>query len=239
MNGRAVLVDLDGTLVDTAPDIVAAVDLTLAELGVPPLPCATVRGFIGNGVPTLVRRVLQASGGGIDEGLALALFQHHYRSTNGRFGSVFPGVRAGLAALRDAGCRLACVTNKPQAATAALLDVHALAPWFDVVVAGDTLDRMKPDPAPLLHACHSLGASPACAVLVGDSGVDVAAARAAQMPVYIVRYGYPGVDGLEGMRGAVFIDALAEVPALLAHAPATSAAGPRSPPASRPASAGA
>jgi len=164
-----------------------------------------------------VRRLLRASGNkGLDEPRALALFHHHYRATNGRASSVFPGVREGLHALRQAGRRLACVTNKPQAATAALLEIHALAAWFDVVVAGDTLDRMKPHPAPLLHACDVLGVPPARALLVGDSGVDVAAARAARMPVAIVRYGYPGVDGIDAMQCDALIDSLDELPALLA-----------------------
>lgn len=219
MKGRAVLVDLDGTLVDTALDLHEALCRTLRELGLPPLPADTVRRFIGNGVPTLVRRALQASGAaGLDEGLALALFQRHYGATNGRFGAVFPGVRTGLAALRQAGCRLACVTNKEAAPAAALLDLHALAPWFEIVVAGDTLDVMKPDPGPLLYACRTLQASPCDAVLVGDSGVDIAAAQAAQMPVYIVRYGYPGMDGIDARRCDAFVDSLADVAALLRRA---------------------
>jgi phosphoglycolate phosphatase len=209
---RAVLIDLDGTLVDTAPDIVEAVNRVLQDWGAPPLPFDTVRGFIGNGVPVLIRRVVQASSdAGLDEGLALALFHRHYRDTNGRFGQVFPGVREGLRALRQAGYRLGCVTNKPELAASALLDIHALAPWFDVVVAGDSLAQMKPDPAPLLHACRVLHASPGRCMLVGDSPVDVAAARAAQMPVYIVRYGYPGADGHGGMQCDGFIDSLEDV----------------------------
>lgn len=211
------LVDLDGTLVDTAPDIFEAVGRTLLELGAHPLPFATVRGFIGNGVPTLVRRVLRAGGDArLNERQALEVFQRHYRATNGRYGKVFPGVREGLAAVRDAGCRLACVTNKPRAPTAALLDVHGLAAWFDAVVAGDTLDRLKPDPAPLLHACDLLRAHPGRALLVGDSGTDVAAARAARMPVVIVRYGYPGIEGIDATRCAALIDSLDELPMLLA-----------------------
>jgi phosphoglycolate phosphatase len=217
--GQAVLIDLDGTLVDTAPDIVEAVNRMLLDWSAPPLPFATIRGFIGHGVPTLIRRVLQASPACRDtcrdEELALARFLRHYRDTNGRYGQVFPGVREGLAALRQAGYRLGCVTNKFAAPTAALLDIHALAPWFDVVVAGDTLDRMKPDPAPLLHACRALQASLEHCVLVGDSAVDVAAARAAQMPVYIVRYGYPGADGYEAMECEALIDSLGDLPAIL------------------------
>ena len=213
--GQAVLIDLDGTLVDTAPDIVEAVNRMLLDWSAPPLPFATVRGFIGHGVPTLIRRVLQASAVHRDEQLALALFLRHYRDTNGRFGQVFPGVRDGLEALRQAGYRLGCVTNKFSAPTAALLDIHALAPWFDVVVAGDTLGQMKPKPEPLLHACRAMQASLERCVLVGDSPVDVAAARAAQMPVYIVRYGYPGADGHAAMQCDALIDSLGDLPALL------------------------
>jgi phosphoglycolate phosphatase len=128
---------------------------------------------------------------------------------------VFPGVREGLQALRQAGYRLGCVTNKPSAPTAALLDIHALAPWFDVVVAGDSLAQMKPAPEPLLHACRALHTRPTRCVLVGDSHVDVAAARAARMPVLIVRYGYPGRDGHEAMQCEAFIDSLADLPAVL------------------------
>lgn len=214
--GHAVLIDLDGTLVDTAPDIFEAVCRLLQDLGAAPLSFDAVRGFIGNGVPTLIRRVLHASAAThIDERLALALFQRHYGDTNGRYGPVFPGVREGLAALRQAGYRLGCVTNKFQTATAALLDIHALTPWFDVVVAGDTLSQMKPAPEPLLHACRALHASSERCVLVGDSHVDVAAARAAQMPVYIVRYGYPGADGHDALQCDAFIDSLEELPAIL------------------------
>jgi phosphoglycolate phosphatase len=211
---HAVLVDLDGTMVDTAPDLFEAVSRMLRDCGARPLPLETVRGFIGNGVPTLVRRVLQASGVRLDERLALSLFDRHYRDTNGRFGQVFPGVREGLRALQGAGYRLGCVTNKFAAPTADLLDVHGLAACFDVVVAGDVLERMKPDPEPLLHACRSLQAHPGHCVLVGDSHVDVAAARAARMPVVIVRYGYPGAGGHEAMQCDGFIDSLEELAAM-------------------------
>lgn len=221
-SARAVLIDLDGTLVDTAPDIAEAVNRMLLERGAPPLPFDTVRAFIGNGVPTLIRRVLRASGAadaadaaGANEQAALALFLRHYRDTNGRYGQVFPGVRDGLEALRQAGYRLGCVTNKPAAPTAAVLDIHALTPFFDVVVAGDTLSQMKPSPEPLLHACRALQASASDCVLVGDSAVDIAAARAARMPVYIVRYGYPGAEGHDAMQCDGLIDSLGELPAII------------------------
>lgn len=214
--GRVVLIDLDGTLVDTAPDIAEAVNRMLLDWSAPPLPLDTVRGFIGNGVPTLIRRVLQANPARHPgEQQALARFLQHYRDTNGRFGQVFPGVREGLKALQQAGYRLGCVTNKFSAPTAALLDIHTLAPWFEVVVAGDTLDQMKPSPEPLLHACRAMHANPEHCVLVGDSSVDVAAARAAHMPVYIVRYGYPGAGGHEAMQCDALIDSFEDLPAIL------------------------
>jgi phosphoglycolate phosphatase len=215
---HTVLIDLDGTLVDTAPDIVEAAGRMLQALGAAPLPFKTVCGFIGNGVPNLVRRVLQASAitPAVAERHAQSLFHRHYEDTNGRFGQVFPGVLEGLDALQQAGYRLGCVTNKPQAAAAALLAMTGLAPYFEVVVAGDSIAQMKPDPEPLLHACHQMHTDPALCVLVGDSGVDVAAALAAHMPVYIVRYGYPGPDGHAGMQCAALIESLAAMPALLA-----------------------
>lgn len=213
---RTVLIDLDGTLVDTAPDIVEAAGRMVQALGAAPLPFETVSGFIGNGVPTLVRRVLAVSAPAVDEQHAQSLFHRHYEETNGRFGKVFAGVLEGLDALRQAGYRLGCVTNKPQSPTQVLLAMTGLASYFEVVVAGDSIAQMKPHPEPLLHACRVMGTDPALCVLVGDSGVDVAAALAARMPVYIVRYGYPGPDGHAGMRGAAFIDSLAEMPALLA-----------------------
>ncbi len=209
MTNRAVLIDLDGTLVDSAPDIAEAVNRLLRELGAASLDLATVRGFIGNGVPALMRRVLDASGAALAERDAIALFLHHYQQTNGRHGGVFPGVREGLRALRDGGWRLGCVTNKPEGPSVTLLAMHGLAPWFDIVVGGDTVGRMKPDPAPLLHARRMLDA--AFCVFVGDSAVDVAAARSAGMPVLIVRYGYPGPGGHAALPCDGLIDSLEAV----------------------------
>lgn len=210
MDARTVLVDLDGTLVDTAPDIVIAVNGMLHALGAAPLSPSTITGFIGNGVPTLVRRVLAARGRAVSD-QALTLFARHYDAINGRFSRVYPGVHAGLVALRAAGYRLGCVTNKPQAAAETLLASTGLAPLFEIVVGGGATPHLKPHPAPLLHACRQLGTDPALAVLVGDSHVDVAAARAAGMPVCIVDYGYPGPGGYAAMQDAIFIASLASV----------------------------
>lgn len=216
---RTVLIDLDGTLVDSAPDIHAAVTHMLRDLGAPALPLALITSFIGNGVPALVRRVLAAAGIAADEqARAVERFHFHYTASNGRFSRVFEGVLEGLMELRQRGYRIACVTNKPASASAVLLAASGLANWLEAVVAGDSIAHMKPHPAPLLHACRLLGTDPSLCVLVGDSMVDIAAAAAARMPVYIVRYGYAGAGGHAAMTGAVFIDSLAELPALLANA---------------------
>ena len=217
---RAVLIDLDGTLVDSAPDIVEAANRMLAELGAPPMPASVVTSFIGNGVPTLVRRLLAATPmlAAVDVSHAQSMFYRHYHDTNGHFSRLFPGVLAGLSALQRAGYLLACVTNKPLDYSEALLQAFGLGSYFRVVVGGDSIAQMKPDPAPLLHACMSMEVPPQAAVMVGDSGVDVAAARAAQMPVYILRYGYPGPGGVEALRADGLIDSLEEMPALLESA---------------------
>ncbi|WP_051361553.1 phosphoglycolate phosphatase [Burkholderia sp. WSM2230] len=215
---HAVLIDLDGTMVHTAPDIVEAASRMLADFGHAPLPFDTVSGFIGKGVPNLVRRTLEAAT--LDEQVnseaALAVFHRHYEETNGRFGHVYPDVLAGLRELRRLGYRLACVTNKPEALAAPLLRMTGLASYLEVLVAGDSIDSMKPAPQPLWHACRLLGVKTECSVLLGDSPVDVCAARAAGMPVFIVSYGYGGPDGAAALQCAASIESFAQLPDLLA-----------------------
>jgi phosphoglycolate phosphatase len=219
---RAVLIDLDGTMVDSAPDIAAAANRMLAELGAPPLPQHTVRGFIGKGVANLVRQVLAATPGlaSSDEAAALAAFERHYIDCNGRHSTLYPGVLQGLSALRRLGYPLACVTNKPRPYTVALLEAMGLAPSFSVfsvVACADAATPLKPDPALLLWACRQLGAAPADSVMVGDSAVDAAAAARAGMPVYLVRYGYHGDGALAALDCAGQIAALSDLPALLSR----------------------
>lgn len=223
-SANAVLIDLDGTMVDSAPDIVEASNRMLIELGAEALSAARVASFIGNGVPTLVQRLLAASPTltGVDIALAKTCFYRHYHETNGRFSRLFPGVMQGLTALRHAGFRLGCVTNKPLDYTTPLLQSFGLDAFMQAVVAGDSIPQMKPDPAALLHCCGLLGVTGGQAVMVGDSHVDVAAARAAGMPSYIVRYGYPGPAGLAALEPDHFIDSMAELPAMLADALARS-----------------
>ena len=196
---RAVLLDLDGTLLDTAPEIAAAAADMLAELGLEPVEPDRVRLFIGKGIPSLVRRTLEASlGAAPDErrvGSAIEGFFFHYAKRNGSLASPYPGAREGLEALRAMGLPLACVTNKAAQFTRPLLEATGLGRYFDAVVSGDTAARKKPAPDPLLFACGQLGVAPGAALMVGDSTNDALAARAAGCPVLLVPYGYS--EGVE------------------------------------------
>ena len=190
---RAVLLDLDGTLLDTAPDLAAAVNAMLASQGLDPLPEATVRDFIGRGIAHLVEKSLVAAGLPLAcERLApsLAGFGGHYRRLNGQASRPYPGVIEALERLRAANLKLACVTNKASVFTAPLLEKTGLAPLLDAVVTADTAGVRKPDPKPFLYACEKLGVQPAEAVVIGDSANDAEGARAAGCKVLLVTYGY-------------------------------------------------
>jgi len=191
---RAVIIDLDGTLLDTATDLANAVNLMLGELGRPALPEATVATYVGKGAEVLVHRSL----GGhvdarVDEALharGMAEFSRHYAVQNGLTAKPYAGVVEGLELMRAHGLRLACVTNKPQRYALPLLERCGLAGHFEFVVGGDTLPRKKPDPLPMLHAAERLGTAPRHTVAIGDSINDALAARAAGMTVFVVPYGY-------------------------------------------------
>ncbi|MCX7892097.1 MAG: phosphoglycolate phosphatase [Burkholderiales bacterium] len=191
---RAVLFDLDGTLVDSAADLAAAANRMLAALGLPPRSVEDVKTYVGKGIPRLVHRALLGRlDGDADPVLharALALFEAAYAEESGRHSAVFAGVTEGLARLRAAGLALACVTNKAERFTLDLLAAKGLDGYFDVVVSGDSTPVKKPDPGPFLHACERLGVAPAEAFVIGDSANDVAAARAAGIPILCVPYGY-------------------------------------------------
>ena len=208
---RAILIDLDGTLLDSIPDLAAAANGMLTELGAPTLPLESIATFVGKGTEQLVRRCLQDErvrlpADDASVGRALTVFNHHYHEVNGREARLYPGVLEGLEAFRAQGARLAVVTNKPTEFTLPLLEHSGLAPWFDAVVCGDTCEHKKPDPQPLLHACELLSCQPAQALVIGDSINDAKAARAAGMTVLAVPYGYnEGLDihGLD-IDGIVF-----------------------------------
>ncbi len=189
----AVMIDLDGTLLDTIPDLAAASERMLAALGLPTCTRQQVRGFIGKGIAKLVERLLRATvpeRAAMLQAEALRLFQDFYAEESGRRSALYPGVIEGLDAFRAEGLRLACVTNKAARFTLPLLEQKGLAPYFERVLSGDTLPRRKPDPLPLLHLCAEFALAPERALLIGDSENDTLAARAAGCPVICVSYGY-------------------------------------------------
>ncbi|MDR1936804.1 MAG: phosphoglycolate phosphatase [Candidatus Accumulibacter sp.] len=192
---RAVLFDLDGTLLDTLPDLHAAVCAMLADFGRPALAEDAVRRYVGRGVANLVKRALADSLAAADDDSpapvdALDSFRRHYARENGRRAQFFPGVREGLEAIRAKGLPMAVITNKPEVFTLPLLEMTRLAEFFPVVVSGDDLPRRKPDPMALAWACGRFGVSPADALFIGDSVNDFLAARAACCRVFLLPYGY-------------------------------------------------
>jgi len=216
---RAVLLDLDGTLLDTAPEIAAAAADMLSELGLDPVDPLRVREFIGKGIPHLVRRTLEASlGRAPDErrvGSAMEGFFFHYAKRNGRMSKPYPGVLEGIDALRAKGIPLACVTNKTAQFTIPLLEATGLAGFFPVVVSGDTMPKKKPAPDPLLEACRRLGIPALEALMIGDSRNDALAARAAGCPVLLVPYGYTEGEDVQGIDCDGIVPSLLHVAGLL------------------------
>ena len=212
----AALIDLDGTMVDTLPDFVAAVDLMLDELGEPAIDAAIVATLIGKGADHLVRAVLEhvSCGAAVDAALlgrGRERYRSHYGEVNGRHAAVFPGVVEGLFALRGRGLRLACLTNKPTAFAKSLLKSTGLDGFFEVVHGGDLFERIKPDPMPLVKTCEAMGTKPSRTLMVGDSSNDALAARAAGCPVVLATYGYNHGEPVRGVDADGFFESLVEV----------------------------
>ncbi len=210
MRLRSVTIDLDGTLLDTIPDLAAAANAMLRELGHSELPEATIGTYVGRGIANLVSRCLpELRGDSLSS--AQAVFQRHYAHTNGRHARLYPGVLEGLAAFRAAGLRMAVVTNKATAFTEPLLRSTGLDQWFEFAVSGDTLAEKKPHPLPVLHACARLGSQPAENLHIGDSKHDAHAAQAAGCKVFLVPYGYNEGEDVRQIacdaHVATFIDA--------------------------------
>jgi phosphoglycolate phosphatase len=188
---QAAIVDLDGTMIDTVGDFEAALARALAEVGHPPVGRAFIERTVGKGSEHLIACTLAEVGAPpalFDA--AWAAYQRHYRAINGQHAAVYPGVVEGLQALRGAGLKLACLTNKPGDFARALLAGKGLAGFFAHTFGGDAFERKKPDPLPLLRTCAALGVAPQRSLMVGDSVNDVLAARAAGCPVVLVDYGY-------------------------------------------------
>mgnify|MGYP003349513141 CR=1 FL=1 len=191
---KAVMIDLDGTLLDTIPDLAAAANNMLIEMGRAPLPTERIRNFVGKGIANLIERSLTDDMNGKPDQAsfdkAVPIYERCYHAANGKHTTMYAGVLEGLNAMRARGLPLACVTNKAERFTLPLLDYMKMSQYFVTVVAGDTLPQRKPDPAPLLHACKIMKVEPKDMLMIGDSLNDTQAARAAGCPVFCVNYGY-------------------------------------------------
>ena len=219
---QMVLIDLDGTLVDSVPDLAYCVDAMMAELGEPARGEGRVRHWVGNGVERLVMRALldQLDGEPVEAAFqrALPIFMALYKDNVSKRSLLYPGVQQGLDFLRGAGYKLGCITNKAAAFTEPLLKDLGIYDYFEIVVSGDTLPVKKPDPAPLLHAAKFFDVPASRSLMVGDSISDVTAARNAGFQVVCVSYGYNhGVD-IRVARPDAVIDSLAELAGLLEKA---------------------
>ena len=229
-----VIVDLDGTMVDTLDDFCAALNRMLGDLPAPfrnhRIDRGTVARLVGKGSEHLIKIVLahvsntqaaiisRASALGVDalgtNGLerlyeqAWQSYQRHYLAVNGQHAEVYPGVQAGLMQLQASGLRMACLTNKPTAFAVALLKAKGLDGFFEVTFGGDAFECKKPDPLPLLKTCEALRCAPHRTLMIGDSSNDACAARAAGCPVLLVTYGYNHGEPVRAVDADAFTDSL-------------------------------
>ncbi len=219
---RMVLIDVDGTLVDSVPDLAYCVDAMMDRLSLPRHGEAKVRNWVGNGVERLVRRALVGQLEGEPEPelfeRAYPVFLELYADNTSKRSHLYPGVREGLDYLAGEGYPLGCVTNKAAQFTEPLLKDLGVYERFAIVVSGDALPRKKPDPMPLLHAAEFFGVAPTDSLMIGDSVSDVKAARAAGFQIVCMTYGYNhGVDIREADPDAI-MDSMAGLPTLLRQA---------------------
>ncbi|KTC60201.1 phosphoglycolate phosphatase [Pseudomonas savastanoi] len=209
---RLIMFDLDGTLVDSVPDLAVAVDTMLAELGRPIAGLESVRAWVGNGAPVLVRRALanHLDHSGVDDALAeqgLEIFMRAYAQKH-EFTVVYPGVRETLKWLQKMGVEMALITNKPERFVAPLLDEMKLGRFFRWIIGGDTMPQKKPDPAALFFVMKMAGVPASQALFVGDSRSDVQAAKAAGVACVALSYGYNHGRPIAEENPAMVIDDL-------------------------------
>ena len=219
---QAVLLDLDGTLLDTVLDLHAAANGMLADLGRPAVAVEEIRAYVGRGIPNLVKRVLAGKLEAADDpnpppANALASFKKHYEHFNGRAAKPFPGVIEGLDAFKAMGLAMGVITNKAQAFTGPLLERTGLAPYMSVTVSGDQLPKPKPDPMPLVWACGRMNVSPADTLMIGDSLHDFHAGRAAGCKVFLVPYGYNEGQDVKALAADAIVESILAATALIQH----------------------
>jgi phosphoglycolate phosphatase len=213
---KALVFDLDGTLVDSAGDIAEAVNLTLEELALPRVSEATVRSWIGEGVRNLVSTALANAGSALTLEEVMSAFMRHYKACLLRSPRLYDGVGEALTALQTRGLPMAICTNKPAAMVAPLLQHLGIAGFFAHIIGGDSLPQRKPAAEPLLHVAGLLQQPVADCLMVGDSGTDLGAANNAGMPIVLVRYGYSRDLDLDTAEAVAVIDDMRELVAIVA-----------------------
>ncbi|HRD65890.1 MAG TPA: phosphoglycolate phosphatase [Candidatus Competibacter sp.] len=221
-NIAAIFFDLDGTLVDSVPDLTAAVNVMLRQLGLPAREEAQVRAWVGNGMDNLIHRALTDDMAGRAEpelfARAKPLYKAAYADHISVYSELYPGAREGLAELRDAGFPMACVTNKPAEFALPLLEQLGIGHFFATVVGGECIPRPKPAPDALLLCAERLDVPIGRGLMVGDSLNDVGAARNAGCPVVCVPYGYNHGRDIREARPDAVIGSIAELFPLLSKA---------------------
>lgn len=202
----SVSLDLDGTLLDTVPDLAAAANAMLRELHLPERSDDELRSFVGGGIPRFVLWCLPENSR--EESLhaaAIEAFKRHYAESNGRHSTLYPGVIEGLEGFRRQGIRMACITNKAAAFSEPLLAMSGLADYFEFTLSGDSLPEKKPHPQPVLEACKRLDSTPATHMHIGDSKHDAAAALAAGCISVTLPYGYNEGEDVRQMETDVIV----------------------------------
>jgi phosphoglycolate phosphatase len=208
---KAIVFDLDGTLIDTAPDLRAMLNQVLVGMGRRELTLEEVHRMIGDGTPAMMERALAATGGITDLNRAHRKLMQIYEAVPANLSRLYPEVETTLRLLRDSGATLGICTNKPQTATLSVLEAFNIARYFEAVAGGDMVPFRKPDPRHLLGVIQSLNATISKAVMIGDSENDYAAARSAGVPVILMRYGYLRVPP-ERLTPDIWLDDFAAIP---------------------------
>ncbi len=214
-----VLIDVDGTLVDSVPDLAWCIDAMLGQLDIPSRGEVAVRRWVGNGIERLVKRALvNADDGEPDESLyngALSIFKSLYAHNTSTRSQLYPGVLQGLDYLQSRDYRMGCVTNKAAEFTHPLLHDLGLAKYFEETVCGDDTPKLKPDPLPLLVAAQNMRVDPLQALMIGDSSNDVQAARAAGFQIICTSYGYNHDEDIRRYEPDAVIDSMTELEKLI------------------------
>ncbi len=225
---QAVMIDLDGTLVDTLGDFEVALNRALVDLQVAPASRSLIERSIGKGSEHLIRTVLAHQLAEVDSSVktrsvddlfspAWERYEHHYLAINGQFSEIFPGVMEGLAHLKALDLPLACLTNKPMSFARPLIEAKGLSSYFAQIFGGDSFERKKPDPLPLIKTCEALQTAPERTLMVGDSSNDAQAANAAGCPVVLMTYGYNHGEPIRNTPALAWLDSLTQLQDVVAR----------------------